>query len=82
MIPKLKLLEQLMASGVVAVVRAENADQAKKIADAGYYASFYEHGWMPKLGKRIRKELVPDIVITVSYIWHAALLEAQRGAKR
>ena len=34
MIPKLKLLERLMASGVVAVVRAENADQAKKIADA------------------------------------------------
>ena len=34
MIPKLKLLERLMASGVVAVVRAENAEQAKKIADA------------------------------------------------
>jgi 2-dehydro-3-deoxyphosphogluconate aldolase/(4S)-4-hydroxy-2-oxoglutarate aldolase len=34
MIPKLKLLERLMVSGVVAVVRAENAEQAKKIADA------------------------------------------------
>ena len=34
MIPKLKLLEQLLDSGVVAVVRAETADQAKKIADA------------------------------------------------
>lgn len=34
MIPKLKLLQQLMASGVVAVVRAESAEQAKKIADA------------------------------------------------
>ena len=34
MIPKLKLLGQLIDSGVVAVVRAENSDQAKKIADA------------------------------------------------
>ena len=34
MIPKLKILEKIMESGVVAVVRAENADQAKKIADA------------------------------------------------
>ena len=34
MIPKMKLLGQLIDSGVVAVVRAENSDQAKKIADA------------------------------------------------
>ena len=34
MIPKLKILERIMESGVVAVVRAENAEQAKKIADA------------------------------------------------
>ena len=34
MIPKLNILEKIMKSGVVAVVRAENAEQAKKIADA------------------------------------------------
>lgn len=34
MIPKLKVLQKIMESGVVAVVRAENAAQAKKIADA------------------------------------------------
>lgn len=34
MIPKLTILEKIMESGVVAVVRAENAEQAKKIADA------------------------------------------------
>lgn len=34
MIPKLKLLGRLLESGVVAVVRAENAEQAKKIAEA------------------------------------------------
>lgn len=34
MIPKLKILEKIMESGVVAVVRAENAEQAKNIADA------------------------------------------------
>ncbi len=33
-IPKLRILEKIMDSGVVAVVRAENAEQAKKIADA------------------------------------------------
>jgi len=34
MTPKLKLLGKLLESGVVAVVRAENAEQAKKIAEA------------------------------------------------
>jgi 2-dehydro-3-deoxyphosphogluconate aldolase/(4S)-4-hydroxy-2-oxoglutarate aldolase len=34
MTPKLKVLEKLMDCGLVAVVRAETADQAKKIADA------------------------------------------------
>jgi len=34
MIPKIKLLSQLLESGVVAVIRAENAEQAKKIAEA------------------------------------------------
>lgn len=34
MIPKLKTLQTIIDCGLVAVVRAENADQAKKIADA------------------------------------------------
>ena len=34
LIPKLKTLQAIMDCGLVAVVRAENADQAKKIADA------------------------------------------------
>lgn len=34
MIPKLKTLQTIMDCGLVAVVRAENAEQAKKIADA------------------------------------------------
>lgn len=34
LIPKLALLGKIVDAGVVAVVRAENADQAKKIADA------------------------------------------------
>ena len=33
-IPKLRLLEKIMDSGVVAVVRADDAQAAKKIADA------------------------------------------------
>ncbi|MEN6411462.1 MAG: bifunctional 2-keto-4-hydroxyglutarate aldolase/2-keto-3-deoxy-6-phosphogluconate aldolase [Veillonellales bacterium] len=34
MIPKLKVLEQIMETGLVAVVRAESSEQAFKIADA------------------------------------------------
>jgi 2-dehydro-3-deoxyphosphogluconate aldolase/(4S)-4-hydroxy-2-oxoglutarate aldolase len=34
MIPKLQVLSRMIDSGLVAVVRAENADQAKRIADA------------------------------------------------
>ncbi|EAX48355.1 2-dehydro-3-deoxyphosphogluconate aldolase/4-hydroxy-2-oxoglutarate aldolase [Thermosinus carboxydivorans Nor1] len=34
MIPKLAVLQKIVDAGLVAVVRAENADQARKIADA------------------------------------------------
>ncbi|MDF2570928.1 MAG: kdgA, partial [Sporomusa sp.] len=34
MIPKLNVLQRIMDSGVVAVVRAETSEQAVKIADA------------------------------------------------
>ena len=55
--------------------------QAKKIADGQYYEQFYRHGWLPKLGKQVRRELIPDIVLTVAFIWRCALKEARR-AKR
>jgi len=34
MLPKLRVLSRIVEAGLVAVVRAENADQAKRIADA------------------------------------------------
>lgn len=54
--------------------------QAKKIAQAGYYEVFYQHGWMPHLGKQVRRELIPDIVLTVGYVWSAALNDARKGS--
>lgn len=55
--------------------------QAKKIADDHYYEQFYRHGWLPKLGKQVRRDLIPDIVLTVAFIWHSALAEARRSKR-
>jgi hypothetical protein len=55
--------------------------QAKKIADGRYYEQFYRHGWLPKLGKQVRRDLIPDIVLTVAFIWHSALAEARRSKR-
>ena len=56
--------------------------QAKKIASDGYYEQFYASAWTPKLAKKVRRELIPDIVLTVAYVWHTALVEAQKGGKK
>ena len=55
--------------------------QAKKIDDDHYYEQFYRHGWLPKLGKQVRRDLIPDIVLTVAFIWHSALAEARRSKR-
>jgi hypothetical protein len=56
--------------------------QAKKIAAQAYYDDFYSHGWTPKLAKKVRRELVPDMVDTVAYVWYSALKDAQKEKKR
>ncbi len=56
--------------------------QAKKIAADGYYQQFYDSAWTPKLAKKVRRELIPEIVLTVAYTWHTALVEAQKGKQR
>lgn len=56
--------------------------QAQKIAKAGYYETFYHSGWMPSLGKQVRRELIPDIVMTVGFVWATALAEARQKRVR
>ncbi|PID30630.1 hypothetical protein CSA80_00775 [Candidatus Saccharibacteria bacterium] len=55
--------------------------QAKKIAAGKYYERFYTTAWTPRLARAVRRELIPDIVLTVAYVWHTAVVEAQKGAR-
>ncbi len=50
--------------------------QAQKIFAEKYYDQFYTSAWTPRLAKKVRRELIPDIVITVAYVWHTALRDA------
>ncbi|MBP9761843.1 hypothetical protein KBD11_02115 [Candidatus Saccharibacteria bacterium] len=51
--------------------------QAKKVAKESYYEEFYSTGWTPRLGRKVRRDLVPDIVQTVGFIWFTALRAAR-----
>jgi hypothetical protein len=49
---------------------------AKDIAALKLYEQFYKSGWTPLLAKRIRRELVPRIIKTVTLAWYLAAQEA------
>ncbi len=55
--------------------------QAKKIVEQGYYEQFYSSGWTPRLARKVRRELIPDIVQAVAYVWYTAVMEAKKGAR-
>lgn len=50
--------------------------RAKQINELHMYEQFYKSGWTPKMGKRVRLELVPTIVNTVTLVWYLAAREA------
>lgn len=54
--------------------------QARRIADLNLYNAFYKSGWTPQMATRVRRELMPIIVETVTVVWSAAIQEAK--AKR
>lgn len=54
---------------------------AKEIAAMGIYDSFYKYGWTPKLARKVRRQLLPDIVRSVTLFWYGALEESKRIAK-
>jgi hypothetical protein len=52
---------------------------AKEIASMGIYDTFYTRGWTPKLARKVRRELLPMTVRTVTLFWYAALLDAKKA---
>jgi hypothetical protein len=51
--------------------------QAQAVTHLKLYEQFYESGWTLKMANRVRRELVPIIVDTLTLIWYAAAREAQ-----
>ena len=49
---------------------------AKEIAALKMYDQFYKSGWTPKLARQVRRELIPQIVRTVTTVWYLAMREA------
>ncbi len=50
---------------------------AQDVARLGLYDEFAKRGWTPKLARRIRKELAPKIVRSVTLAWYGAVSEAR-----
>ncbi len=50
---------------------------AKEIAALGLYDSFYKHGWTVGLAKRVRRQLLPSSIKTVTLLWYKAAYEAK-----
>jgi hypothetical protein len=51
---------------------------AKEIASLGLYETFIEHGWTPKVGRTVKRQLAPTLVKSVTIIWSCAAHEAIR----
>ncbi len=49
---------------------------AREIAVLDMYDTFYRKGWTPRLTRRVRKQLGPAIVQTVTLAWYSALVDA------
>ncbi len=52
--------------------------QAKDIADLNLYKTYYQLGWTPGMVRRVRSQMAPMIVNTVTLAWYAAIVEASK----
>ncbi|MDB5170865.1 MAG: hypothetical protein JWO35_559 [Candidatus Saccharibacteria bacterium] len=52
--------------------------QAQNVARMELYDTFYETGWTIPLARRVRNQLVPTLVQSVTLVWHGASLEAAK----
>lgn len=87
MVMPLRLKRAMPTDEDLARVRYQGIEQlfierAKQIDQLHMYEQFYKSGWTPRLGRTVRRELMPTIVNTVTLIWYAAILEADKKAKR
>jgi hypothetical protein len=55
--------------------------QATHIASLELYTEYYASGWTPKLAKKIRRQLIPEIVVAVAFAWYEAIKQAQTAER-
>lgn len=53
--------------------------KAKEVVSLKLYDTFSKTGWTPQLSKKVRNQLLPIVVKTVTLAWYAACVEAQVG---
>lgn len=55
---------------------------AQDVARLEIYDDYYKTGWTVPLSRRVRNQLIPIIVQTVTLAWYGASLEANKKAKK
>ncbi|MDL2363437.1 MAG: hypothetical protein QFB86_03610 [Patescibacteria group bacterium] len=53
-------------------------EQAQHVARMELYDAFYKTGWTIPLARRIRNQLVPELIQSVALVWYGAALEAEQ----
>ncbi len=53
-------------------------EQAQHVAHMELYDTFYKTGWTIPLARRVRNQLVPVLIQSVTLVWYGACLEAER----
>lgn len=51
---------------------------AREVAALDLYEHYLDKGWTPRLSNKIRHQLAPTIVKTVTLLWYSALMEAEK----
>jgi hypothetical protein len=83
LIAPMRLYKAMPEPSDLAALQAESLEawyrrQAQAIAENDFYTDFYQNGWTTAFGRKVRKELAPPIVKTVTLIWYKALQEAEQ----
>lgn len=65
-------IHEVESDGIVAYFRR----RAREICAMDLYAQYYKTGWTPSLARKIRKQLAPVIITTVTLAWYSAALRS------
>lgn len=55
--------------------------QSQSIAKLDIYNQFCESGWTLDVAKKVRKQLIPEIIQAVTLVWYKAHIESSRAPK-